>query len=218
MAQRPELRRTTLVTSAVLAIVLAATSAESQVTRGPAQQRTPSFGRLEPIETSPLEEANEHLATARRDRALAEKLDSRVTAAKRRERIERKRLAAWERSLAAYERAWTLAPELHEALAGRGVALRGLGRLDEALTVLSTALEQTPEDHGLIGPWTLTLLDLGRYDETLAAHAALVELRPRQAAELESAAGSWAAARTAPAPEVLVGWLAGLATRAGSPR
>ncbi|WP_080890909.1 tetratricopeptide repeat protein [Bradyrhizobium sp. UBA2491] len=77
---------------------------------------------------------------------------------------------------ALFAKAVALEPGLAEAWLGRGNALAGLGRHDQALAAYDKALALKP---GLAGPWLGHLLaNLGRHQESLAAYDKALAIRP----------------------------------------
>jgi predicted O-linked N-acetylglucosamine transferase (SPINDLY family) len=91
------------------------------------------------------------------------------------------RLGRFERAVALYDIAVTLAPDYFEALNNRGNALRDLGRLTDALASFDAALALHPayeESHMNRG---ITLAAMKRHDEALASYGKAIQLNPARA-------------------------------------
>lgn len=81
----------------------------------------------------------------------------------------------------------------------RGLALRTLGRLDEALALYQAGLTRAPDDPlGQVGQ-AQTLLALGEFEAVRETYLALYESHPEAAVDLLAAMQAWAADR----PETL---------------
>jgi hypothetical protein len=70
-----------------------------------------------------------------------------------------------------YDRAWRLGvpgEERHDFLVGYGSTLRNIGRLDESILILETAVAEFPGDLAPPAFLSLTLNSAGRHDEAVA--------------------------------------------------
>jgi Flp pilus assembly protein TadD len=84
-----------------------------------------------------------------------------------------------------------LDPSRLEAVDGQAVALRNLGRFDDAVEVLRPALTAHPEDARLWNTLGVTLLQQGRPDESLPFFDEALRLDPRSATAAANRANAW---------------------------
>ncbi len=69
-------------------------------------------------------------------------------------------------------------PDKHHAWNNRGVALRILGRYEQALASFDKALELKPDEHDAWNNRGDALHNLGRYEQALASFDKALELNP----------------------------------------
>ena len=79
--------------------------------------------------------------------------------------------------LAYFDEAAALNPDFHEAWNSRGIALRDLGRYEEALACYDKAIEIKP-DYFVWDNRGDVLRNLGRYEEALASYDKAIEIKP----------------------------------------
>ncbi|MEM7717243.1 MAG: tetratricopeptide repeat protein, partial [Cyanobacteria bacterium P01_A01_bin.68] len=84
----------------------------------------------------------------------------------------------YEAAFKAFDKAVEFKPDYHQAWDNRGIALRQLGRLKEAIASYDKAVEFKPDYHRAWNIRGLTLHDLGRLEEAIASYDKAVEFKP----------------------------------------
>lgn len=85
-------------------------------------------------------------------------------------------------ALAGFDRALAFNPDWIDALKGKALALKALGRIDEAFQILAKAIAVDPQDGSAFNDIGLVLMDLGQFELAKRCLEASVELLPNSAA------------------------------------
>lgn len=140
--------------------------------------------------------ANLHYHSGVRQLKRAEKL--KVKAAEtgpgeKRDKAEAKVQKAYEAAIQEFQEAIGYEPEMMQAYAGLGTALRAIGMNEDALKVHSSALSKSPDDLENFEGWAESLLALNMLGDATTAYSSLVQSRPERAAILMQAMKNWLA-------------------------
>lgn len=153
---------------------------------------------------SPEKVAVRHYRAGLRARDKAWRYEKKAARSKDAATAERFRSEAHEQFVAAAEsqrRAIEVAPEMYQAHASLGYALRRAGRFEESIAAYDRALEIEPRYGEAVEYRGEAYLALGRLDEAKQAYDDLAEV-PDLAAELLDAMEAWVAERRATPGEI----------------
>jgi tetratricopeptide (TPR) repeat protein len=138
--------------------------------------------------------ANAHYHTGARQLKRAEKLEAKVGESEpgeKRDKAEAKVQKAYDEAIEEFKQAIGYAPDMMEAYAGLGIALRRVGMNEDALKVHATALSKSPQDLDNFEGWAESLLALNMLGDATTAYSSLVQSQPDQAAILMQAMKDW---------------------------
>jgi tetratricopeptide (TPR) repeat protein len=144
--------------------------------------------------------ANTHYHSGTRQLKRAEKLEAKAAETEpgeKRDKAEAKVQKAYEAAIDEFKEAIGYEPEMLEAYAGLGTALRRIGRSEEALQVHSAALGKSPQNLDNFEGWADSLLALNMLGDATTAYSTMLQSSPDQAAILMRAMKSWLAEKQA---------------------
>ena len=138
--------------------------------------------------------ANVHYHTGARQLKRAEKLEAKVGESEpgeKRDKAEAKVQQAYEEAIEEFKQAIGFAPDMMEAYAGLGTALRRTGMSEDALKVHGAALGKSPQNLENFEGWAKSLMALNMLGDATSAYGTLVQSSPDQAAILMQEMKNW---------------------------
>ena len=192
----------TLVAAATLAVPLPAEAAGGE-------KKVPSAAEAQPPSPEEVAKSAYNRGITQRDGAWKnEKKALEADDAKKREKYEERARKAYEKAAKYQAEAIDAKPEMHEAHASLGYALRKLGKFKEALAAYDRALELDPGYAPALEYRGEAYLGLGRIDDAKQAYMTLFQNGADEAATLAAAMRSWAVANgDSPDASALADWL-----------
>lgn len=178
------------IAAAALVAALAMPAVQSRAAGG---SDTGAPGAAERRSEDPASVAAEHYRAGLRSRDAAWRHEARAAAAsspEARASHEARAREAYDEAAEHQRRAIVAVPDMHQAHASLGYALRRLGRHTEAVASYDRALALDPDYGEAIEYRAEAMLALGQLDEVRAAHASL-RSQPELAAQLLEAVERW---------------------------
>jgi tetratricopeptide (TPR) repeat protein len=145
-----------------------------------------------------VQSAATHYHAGTRQLKRAEKLEVKAAETEpgqKREKAEAKVQEAYADAIKEFQEAIGYEPEMLEAYAGLGTALRRIGSNADALKVHAAALAKSPQDLENFEGWAESLLALNMLGDATTTYMRLVESSPGQAAILMQAMKNWLAVK-----------------------